>query len=73
MAVEPGRCVAVGRGGGSGVAGRKEPVLSVALAGTFARSCAAQVLKLKEFYCILPRSGIILHREVTCCGFSRTG
>ena len=44
MAVEPGRRVAVGPGGGSGVAGRKEPVLSVALAGTFASSCAAQEL-----------------------------
>ena len=44
MAVEPGRRVAVGPGGGCGIAGRKEPVLSVALAGTFASSCAAQVL-----------------------------
>ena len=44
MAVEPGRRVAVGPGGGCGVAGRKEPVLSVALAGTFASSRAAQVL-----------------------------
>ena len=44
MAVKPGRRVAVGPGGGCGVAGRKEPVLSVALAGTFASSCAAQVL-----------------------------
>ena len=35
-AVEPGRGVAVSPGGGCGVARREEPVLSVALAGTFA-------------------------------------
>ena len=45
VAVEPGRRVAVGPGGGCGVAGRKEPALGVALAGTFASSCAAQVLE----------------------------
>ena len=50
MAVEPGRRVAVGPGGGCGIAGRKEPVLSVALAGTFASSCAAQVLDAVVFY-----------------------
>ena len=44
MTVEPGRGVAVSPGGGCGVARREEPVLSVALAGTFASSCAAQVL-----------------------------
>ena len=44
MAVEPGRRVAVCPGGGCGVPGRKEPVLNVALARTFASSRAAQVL-----------------------------
>jgi len=44
VTVEPGRGVAVSPGGGSGVARREEPVLSVALAGTFSSSRAAQVL-----------------------------
>ena len=47
VAVEPGRGVAVGPGG-CGVAGRKEPVLSVPLTGAFASSCAAQVLDAVE-------------------------
>ena len=48
MADKAGRCVAVCPGGGCGVAGRKEPVLSVTLAGTFASSRAAQVLDAVE-------------------------
>ena len=48
VTVEPGRGVAVSPGGGSGVARREEPVLSVALAGTFASSRAAQVLNPVE-------------------------
>ena len=48
MTVEPGRGVAVSPGGGCGVARREEPVLSVALAGTFASSRAAQVLNPVE-------------------------
>ena len=48
VAVEPGGGVAMGLGGGCGVAGWKEPVLSVPLAGAFASSCAAQVLDAVE-------------------------
>ena len=66
-------------GGGCGVAGRKEPVLSVTLAGTFASSCAAQVLdavqdevgvsivpsRNRYIFICTPRRGVLTnqHRE----------